>query len=125
MDLGILVPLSPFIMVVLIVWFTANARAKSNAAIQKTVQKAIEKGVELTPETIKSLGVEERSPNSDLRRGLILIAVALGLIVLGILIGEAGESSEIVYIMAGSAAIPGFIGIALLGMHFFMKKDKS
>jgi len=27
--------------------------------------------------------------------------------------------------MAGSAAIPGFIGVALLLMHFFMKKDKS
>ncbi|PHS23439.1 MAG: hypothetical protein COA85_09750 [Robiginitomaculum sp.] len=125
MDFGILVPLSPFIMVIAIVWFNSIAKAKSNAAIQKTVQKAIEKGVELTPETIKALGVEERSPNSDLRSGLVLIAVALGLIALGGGIAMAGEDPVIMYIMAGSGAIPGFIGVALIGMHIFTKKNKS
>jgi hypothetical protein len=121
----VLVPLSPFIMVIALVWFGAWSKAKSNASIQKTLQKAIEKGVELSPETVKAMGAQERSPQSDLRSGLILIAVAFGLIVLGFTIGQAGESTEIVFIMAGSAAIPGFIGVALLLMHFFMKKDKS
>ncbi|MDQ7018930.1 MAG: DUF6249 domain-containing protein [Robiginitomaculum sp.] len=120
----ILVPLSPFIMVIALVWLGAWSRAKSNKEVQKSIQKAIEKGVELTPETIKAMGVQERSPQSDLRSGLILIAIAFGLIVLSFGISEAGESSEIIAIMTGVAAIPGFIGVALLMMHFFMKKDK-
>jgi len=121
----ILVPLSPFIMVIALVWLGAWSKAKSSTAVQKTIQKAIEKGVELTPETVKAMGAQERSPQSDLRSGLVLIAVALGLIVLGGGIAAAGEEPVIMYIMAGSAAIPGFIGVALLLMHFFMKKDKS
>ncbi len=121
----ILVPLSPFIMVIALVWLGAWSRAKSNKEVQKSIQKAIEKGVELTPETIKAMGGQERSPQSDLRSGLISIAVALGMVALGFGIGEAGESAEIIAIMVGAAAIPGFIGVALLMMHFFMKKDKA
>jgi Domain of unknown function (DUF6249) len=125
MGFELLVPLSPFIMVIALVWLGAWSRAKSNAAIQKTVQKAIEKGVDLTPETIKALGVQEPKPGNDLRTGLILIAVALGLITLGFGIAIAGEETMIIYIMTGSAAIPGFIGLALIGMYLFTKKNQS
>ncbi len=126
MGFEILVPLAPFVMVIAIVWFASQAKAKSNVAIQKTVQKAIEKGVELTPETVKALGVQpDRNPHRDLRTGLILIAVALGLVVMGTGIGYADGDEEIMPIFAGIAAIPGFIGLALLGMHVFIKNDKS
>ncbi len=125
MDMGLLIPLSPFIMVVLIVWFSASARAKSNAAIQKTVQKAIEKGVELTPETIKSLGVRTRSPHSDLRTGVINIAVALGLIVMGYGLSMGDVDEEVFPVLASIAAIPGFIGLALIVMYLVTKNNKS
>ncbi len=126
MDFGVLIPLAPFLMVIAIVWFVSQARTKSNQAIQKTVQKAIEKGVELTPETVKALGVQpNHNPHKDLRSGLVLIAVALGLIVMGGGIGIADGDEEILPILAGVAAIPGFIGIALLLMHFFLKNDKT
>ncbi len=121
----ILVPIAVFTMVVGIVWLTSWSRAKTNAAIQKTVQKAIDKGVELNPDTIRALGVRERSQHSDLRGGLILIAIALGLIVLGSSVGIASGEEDMFAIMAGVAAIPGFIGLALLGMHFFIKKDNT
>ena len=120
-----LVPLSPFIMVIALVWLGAWSKARSNAAIQKTVQKAIEKGVELTPETIKALGVQGQRPGGDLRTGLILVATALGLIALGGGIAASGEEPDIIPVLAGVAAIPGFIGIVLVAMHFFMKSDKS
>ncbi len=126
MELGLLVPLSPFIMVIAIVWFVSQARARSNEAVQKTVQKAIEKGVELTPDTIKAMGVQpNREPNSDLRRGLILIATALGLVVLGYGIGIADGDEEATAILSSIAAIPGFIGLALIGMHIFANKKPS
>ncbi len=125
MDLDILVPLAPFLMVLGLVGFSAWARIRSNAAIQKTIQKAIDKGMELNPETIKALGVRSRPPQSDLRGGLITIAVALGLIALGVGINMAEPDEQIIPIMAGVAAIPGFIGIALVIMHFFLKSDKS
>jgi uncharacterized membrane protein YwzB len=126
MGFEILIPLAPFVMVIAIVWFASQARAKSNQAIQKTVQKAIEKGIELTPETVKALGVQpDRGPHRDLRSGMILIAVALGLVVMGTAIGFTDGDEEVMPILAGVAAIPGFIGLALIGMHIFIKNDKS
>ena len=123
--MGILVPLAPFLMVVAIVGFVMWSKVRRNAAINQTLQNAIQKDVELTPETIKALGARQCSPQRDLRSGMILIAVALGLIALGFGINVAEPNEQIIPIMAGAAAIPGFIGIALLFIHFFMKSDES
>ncbi len=120
-----LVPLAPFLMILGIMGIAAWARIRANAAIQETIQKAIDKGVELTPETVKALGAQARPPQSDLRGGLITIAVALGLIALGVGINVADPDEEIIPIMAGIAAIPGFIGLALVAMHFFLKSGKA
>ena len=120
--MGILVPLAPFLMVVAIVGFAMWSRVRRNAAINQTLQNAIQKGVELSPETIKALSCSRRN---NLRSGMILIAVALGMIALGFGINVAEPDEQIIPILAGAAAIPGFIGIALLFIHFFMKSDES
>ena len=120
----ILIPLAFFAIVPVIVLIVSLNGRKRNADLQATVQKAIEKGVELTPDTIKALGVKPRLQYGDLRSGVIYVAIALAFIILGVSIGEnAGE--EALPIMLGVSAFPGLIGLSLILMHFLLRgKDR-
>lgn len=65
---------------------------------QKTVQMALERGQELTPETLSLLITPqgaERGPNADLRRGILLLAAAGGIIALGSLVDHGGDSDVV------------------------------
>lgn len=85
---------------------------RSNAEKQKTLRMAIEKSDSLPPEFLESLQKAHpkgKNPANDIRAGLILIAIALGLIVL-----DAFTHGYVIGGLSGVAAIPGFIGLALL-----------
>jgi len=125
----ILVPLGVFTMVVAIVALNvlgANSRRK---AVLETVREAVRSGQELSPETIRALGVEPgKRNNGDLKSGAILLAVAAGLIVLGwaiAMVEGGGMDSEIMFIMTAVAAFPGFIGIVLLMFGLFGQKKNE
>ncbi|WBQ09160.1 DUF6249 domain-containing protein [Hyphomonadaceae bacterium ML37] len=115
-----LIPLAPFIMVVLIVATVYFFSSRDRREVLETMREAIRNGQTLDPETIKALGVPaKKEGNGDLKTGLILIAVALALIVLGWVITntvpmDAGDP-EPLYILTGVAAFPGFIGLVLTG----------
>jgi hypothetical protein len=117
----ILVPIALFAIVPVIVFIVSFNGRKRATDLQATVQKAIEKGVELNPDTIKALGIKPRSPYGDLRWGTILIAIAAAFVVLGFSIQGIDDDPEAFQAMMGVAAFPGFIGVALLGMHFMLK----
>ena len=122
----ILVPISMFAMILGIIWVISASNAKSRVEIQRTIQSAISNNTELTPQVIQALGAKPEKPFADLRSGVVLIAVALGIFVLGGGISSAENDPEVMSIMMGVAAFPGFIGVALIGMHFFLKgKDGS
>lgn len=121
---SVLVPLGLFAIVPIIVLIVSLNGRKRAADLQATVQKAIEKGVELTPETIRALGVRIKPKDSDLRSGIIYVAIALAFIILGVSIEQmAGEDA--LPMMIGIAAFPGLVGLALIFMHFLLSgKDK-
>jgi len=120
----IFVPIVLFAIVPLIVWIVSMNGQKRAADLQITVQKAIEKGIELTPDTIKALGVKPRSPFRDLRWGAILLASAGAFLLLGRGI-QGLEGHEVAGpIMVGIASFPGLIGLALIVMHFLLR-DKA
>ncbi|MBL1431018.1 MAG: hypothetical protein COA60_005850 [Robiginitomaculum sp.] len=120
---AILIPISLFAIVPVIVLIVSLNGRKRNADLQETVQKAIEKGVELTPESIRALGVKPRSQYSDLRSGVICVAIALAFIILGASIEQmAGEN--VLPVMIGIAAFPGLVGLALIAMHFLLHDKK-
>ncbi|MDV6329525.1 DUF6249 domain-containing protein [Asticcacaulis sp. 201] len=86
--------------------------ARSNAEKQKTLRMAIEKSDTLPPEfleSLKTLQKKPKTPANDLRAGLILMAVAAGLVVL-----DAAGHGWTFGTLSGVAAIPGFVGVALL-----------
>ncbi len=99
-------------MPVLIVGIIFFFKARSNADKQKTLRMAIEKSDTLPPEfleSLKSLQKAPKTPANDVRAGLILIAIALGLVALDFLSHDYDLGG-----LSGVAAIPGFIGVALL-----------
>ncbi|ESQ94395.1 DUF6249 domain-containing protein [Asticcacaulis benevestitus] len=98
----------PVFVVGIIFFFIYRSRQET----QKTLRMAIEKSDSLPPEfldTLKSLQKKPKTPANDIRTGLILIAIALGIVVWNFL-----DNGYTVDEMSGLAAIPGFIGVALL-----------
>ncbi len=98
------------IAVVFSLWF--YFRYKARVETQHTFRLALEKGSELTPEFIRQLGEPEPSKDRDLRRGLIWLALGLGLLILGAAINDPNAIGPIM----GSASFPGLIGLAYLAM---------
>jgi len=122
----VLAPLTVFGSVVLIVWVIVSNRTRRNKEILETVRSAIQAGQELSPETIRALGVERKKKGGDIRWGIILVSIALAFVTLGFTIGavDGGDAEEAFVIMTGVAAFPGFVGVALILMGTLMR-DKS
>ncbi|TGY87981.1 hypothetical protein E5163_13835 [Marinicauda algicola] len=126
MDEGLLVPLGLFAMVVAIVWLTMHFGSKNRRAVLDTVQEAARSGQQLTPETIRALGMPRKTGGGDLKAGAIMLAIALSFVVLGWAIGsvEPGEADEVFPIMTAVASFPGFIGLVLLAFGWFNREKR-
>jgi Na+/H+ antiporter NhaD/arsenite permease-like protein len=120
-----LVPIAVFVMIAVIVVVPRYLRSLERQKMAETLRAAIEKGQPLPPEMINMLTADVKpppSPQRDLRRGMLLLAVALALVVMGLLVGQ-GEP-DATYPMIGLAAIPGFIGLAFIAMSR-LGRDRS
>jgi len=111
-----IIPIVAIIMVfgmpIAIVAILRIFRSRDNAELQKTLRMSIEKGQPLPAEFLDSLQktqVRVKTPANDIRTGIILIAVALGIVVWNYL-----DNGYTLDELSGFAAIPGFIGVALL-----------
>lgn len=96
-------------------------KARERREVQVTVRAALDKGQPLPPEVIETLtrdiAQNLSSRTKDLRRGVLTLAAAAGIALLGYAIGmEAGEA---VYPMLGLAAVPAMIGLAFIVLSFF------
>ena len=122
MDLGILVPLSPFVMVAAIVIIPAWLKSRERREMQQTVRAAIEKGQPLPPELVEALSKDVRpnrapSAQRDLRIGVILLSVSIGIALMGSAIGMV--EGDALFPIVGAATIPGMIGVAFIILSFF------
>jgi hypothetical protein len=118
----VMIPIAAFAMVAAIVIVPRYFKSLERQKMADTVRLAIEKGQPLPPEVVEALtvgGKREPTPRRDLRRGVTLIAVAVGLAVFGLVIGH-GEH-QVVHPIVGVAAIPGFIGLALVVIYLLEK----
>src|SRR5476651_1172265 len=94
------------IFIVAIVFTFIN---RSHADKQKTLRLAIEKGEGVPAEVLEALQKKVKSPMRDVRLGIILIAVAAGLV-----LWQYIEHGHIGGKLSGFAAVPGLIGVAFL-----------
>ena len=113
------VPISMFLglTVVISIFFWFRYRARSE--MQQTFRMALEKGQELTPEVIDRLGHPKPSRDKDLRLGVIWLALAGGLV----LIGFAVPDEDALRGLLAGAALPFAIGLAYMILHRFTDRD--
>jgi Domain of unknown function (DUF6249) len=122
---GMVLGLAFWACVAAIVLVPVYLKSRDRARMHETLRVAYEKGQPVPPELIAALqsNVAERllpTPERDLRRAVVLIAVGLGLCGLGygLWYGLMSVSDTAAYIsggsVAGMGAIPGLIGLAYL-----------
>ncbi len=122
MDLGILIPLAPFLMVAAIVIVPAWLRTRDRREMQATVRAAIEKGQPLPPELIEALSKDVRprltsSAHRDMRIGVVLLFVAGGVALTALALGQINDYA--MYGTLAGSAVPGMIGLAFVILSFF------
>ncbi len=119
----VLIPLAPFLMVVAIVVIPAWLKSRERREMQATLRSAIEKGQPLPPEVIETISKDNVKPPAtaarDLRTGVILLSVAVGIAIFGYAVSFA--EMDAYYPIVGIAAIPGMIGLAFIILSFFNK----
>ena len=123
--IGLILGIVFWVFVASIILVPGYLRYKDRGRLHETLRLAYEKGQPVPPELITALQsniIPQRpwTPESDLRRGLILLGVGLGLAGLGygIWFGLMSVDDTAAYIsggsVAGCGAIPGLIGVAYL-----------
>ena len=114
-----------WVMVGAIIIVPRILKSRDQARMHETLRMAYEKGQPVPPELIAALQANvtipvQTTPERDLRRAIVLIAVGLGLCILGygLFYGLSSVDDTAAYItggsVAGAGAIPGMIGIAYL-----------
>ena len=120
---GTLIPIVLFIMIGAIVIVPTWLKSKERKEMQATLRASIEKGQALPPEIVEALSKENIKPPAtatrDLRVGVILLAVSLGVALFGYMVSFA--EMDAFYPIAGSAAVPGMIGLAFIILSLFNK----
>lgn len=90
------------------------------------VEQTLREGRPVPPELLRNTGpFGPRRPVNDLRVGLILIAIGLGLLVGGLVnfYTYSGPHPQMFYGPFGLFPIPTFLGLAFLVMHLTRKDD--
>lgn len=116
----VLVPLSFFLFLAAIIVGPAWLKSRERREMQTTLRTAIDKGQPMPPEVIEALTRNVKTAPtslSDLRTGVLWIAVGLGVGVFGYVIGFQEE--EAFHPLLGIAAIPTIIGAAFVVLSFF------
>jgi len=101
------------VAIVISVFFYFWYRGRRDA--QATLRSAIEKNVPLTPELLASLGLGRPSASVDLRRGVLCIGVAIGLVLFGLLRGDP----DVLTRLSAGAALLAIVGLTFLGLWWF------
>lgn len=114
------VPISMFLSLGAVVALGLFYRYRTRAELQKTLRTAIERGQEMTPEFLERLGDPPRTPEADLRRGLVAVALGAGFAIFALVLGE----EDAVGPLLGLSAFPFCVGAAYLAMWKFASKAR-
>lgn len=123
----ILIVLIIFSAITAVVFGPTYMKSREKRDLQQTVRHAIDKGQELPPELIDAMtrDVASKLPSRtrDLRRGVIWLAVGVGLAAFGAITGSSfgndWDGNHFDAGLLGFAAIPATIGLAFIVLSFF------
>lgn len=117
-DLALMIPIVVPTVTMLVIGGTIALityfRFRRRREVQETIRIAIEKGQELPTEFLETISSPKNRPkkDQDLRRGVVLVAVGLGIGAFGVLVGE----DDAVGPLMGIGSIPFLIGLALTAL---------
>ncbi|MXW72745.1 MAG: hypothetical protein F4002_00960 [Chromatiales bacterium] len=117
-DLALMIPIVVPTVTMLVIGGTIALityfRFRRRREVQETIRIAIEKGQELPTEFLETISSQKNRPkkDQDLRRGVVLTAVGLGIGAFGVLVGE----DDAVGPLMGIGSIPFLIGLALTAL---------
>jgi predicted PurR-regulated permease PerM len=114
------IPIVLFVSIAAVVALLLYFRFRRAAELQKTARAAIEHGQPLSPEFLDKLSESLETRISDLRRGVIAIAIGIGLATFGLLLGGGEDTRQA---MLAMGAMPIIIGVAYLGLWKFSPRE--
>jgi len=117
----ILIPIAVFGSIAFMVWAGFHYSFKKRTVVYEAIRVAIEKTGNADPQLIEAIVRENVGRYADLRKGIILVAVAAAFAILGQAVGE----QDAVGPMMGVAAFPGLVGLAYIGFHFFAPREAT
>lgn len=118
-----LIPIIMFISIAVVLVFLFWFRFRAREGTQQTIRTALDKGHELTPEVIDRLGHPRPSKYRDLRLGVIWLAIAVGLALMAVAVGNFAK--EALHGTLASAALPAAVGVGYLIIHWITGKDEE
>ena len=113
-----LIPIVMFVVLLLIVFVIAHYRFRTRREVHLTVRDALDKGVQLPGDFIARLDDTRDPRDADLRRALILLAIALGFVAFALVLGVAEATRPLL----GVGMIPMVFGLAYLGLWKFASR---
>ncbi|WP_375203914.1 hypothetical protein [Hyphococcus sp.] len=117
----VLIPLVVFGSLAVIVVSAFYFSYKKRTIVYDAIKVAIEKTGTVDAALVEAIIRDNVGPYADLRKGIILIAIAAAFITLGLAIPE----EEAVRPMLGVASFPGLVGAAYVAFHFFAPREPT
>lgn len=115
----VLIPIALFVIIPLIIWIVSAYRYKSHATTISLLDTIANKGDPITLDLVRTLGVRRKPKHSDLRLGLILIAIAVATAIFGNMVPE----DEAAQIFLGFASFPFLVGVVFVALWFAVSRN--
>ncbi|MEX0645607.1 MAG: hypothetical protein WD076_09865 [Parvularculaceae bacterium] len=119
MGVEIIVPSVLFISIAAVFVAAFFYQHRNRRVVYDAIKVAIEKTGQVDAALVEAIIRDKIGPNADLRKGIILVAIAAAFAVLGYSIDEA----EAIGPMIGVASFPGLVGLAYIAFHFFAPRE--
>ena len=114
---SILVPLAFFTSIVGVIWLFSHYNYKKRSTAHETLRLSIEKGHEMSPELVQRMSYLSAPVKSDLRRGILFIALGFAIISFGLF--APLDEPEAFRGILGISSLPIILGVAYLGLWRF------
>lgn len=112
-----MVPIVMFIAIAVAVIGGFYFRFRTRAAVQSTIRTALEQGQQMSPELLAELAGDQNPPRErDLKRGVILIALAIA----GLLFGRMLDDPDATIVLYGASMFPLLVGAAFVLLWFLI-----
>ena len=117
----VIIPFVIFGSIAFISWAAFYFSYKKRIVVYEAIRVAIEKTGNADAQLIEAIARENVGRNADLRKGIVLVAIAIAFALLGFSIPD----EEAMGPMLGVAAFPGLVGLAYISFHFFAPRDSK